>query len=79
MVILPYAQSLAHSRHSSTLHLLDAGLFTRHLRQRLARTINRQALHSAQLEFLHPESREVMSFEAALPAELEKLIAKGDQ
>ena len=67
------------------LYGVDETMFLRQSRDELTSedreklVISRQALHSAQLEFLHPESRELMSFEAALPAELEKLIAKGDQ
>ncbi|MBR7120737.1 MAG: RluA family pseudouridine synthase [Lentisphaeria bacterium] len=38
--------------------------------------ISRQALHSAFLEFTHPETAEKCSFTAALPAEMSQLIFK---
>jgi 23S rRNA pseudouridine1911/1915/1917 synthase len=37
-------------------------------------TLSRNFLHAARLEFLHPRSRERLSFESALPQELTKLL-----
>jgi 23S rRNA pseudouridine955/2504/2580 synthase/23S rRNA pseudouridine1911/1915/1917 synthase len=36
--------------------------------------ISRQALHSSQLSFIHPASREELSFDSPLPEELQQLI-----
>jgi len=38
------------------------------------RGFRRQALHAAKLEFVHPVSGEVMSFEAAMPRDLSELL-----
>jgi 23S rRNA pseudouridine1911/1915/1917 synthase len=38
------------------------------------RTFHRQALHAAELEFLHPVTAEMLSFEAPLPADMSHLI-----
>lgn len=36
--------------------------------------INRQALHSYKLEFVHPITRENMVFTAPLPADMQKIL-----
>ncbi|MBO5899826.1 MAG: RluA family pseudouridine synthase, partial [Lentisphaeria bacterium] len=61
------------------LYGVDETMFLRQSRDELTAAdrekllISRQALHSAHLEFIHPESRENMSFESELPDELKKL------
>jgi 23S rRNA pseudouridine955/2504/2580 synthase/23S rRNA pseudouridine1911/1915/1917 synthase len=66
------------------LYGVDETMFLRQSRDELTPEdrekliISRQALHSAHLEFIHPESRENMSFDSELPDELKKLTVEGD-
>ena len=41
--------------------------------------INRQALHAAYLEFTHPETKQRVHFEAALPADMTALLRRLEQ
>jgi 23S rRNA pseudouridine1911/1915/1917 synthase len=36
----------------------------------------RQALHAASLEFLHPVTKELLSFEAPLPSDIQQLLSE---
>lgn len=40
--------------------------------------IDRQALHSSKISFIHPISKEYMSFECSLPEDIQRLLNKGD-
>lgn len=40
--------------------------------------INRQALHSSKISFIHPISKEHMSFECSLPEDIQRLLHNGD-
>ena len=40
--------------------------------------IDRQALHSSKLSFIHPISKEYMSFECSLPEDIQRLLHNGD-
>ena len=40
--------------------------------------IDRQALHSSKISFVHPISKELMSFECSLPEDIQALLHKGD-
>ena len=67
------------------LYGVDETMFLRQSRDELTEedrtklVISRQALHSSELDFIHPDSRESMHFEAPLPEELDKLISTGEQ
>ena len=37
-------------------------------------TFPRQALHATQLSFVHPRSRQTVSFEAAVPQDMQDLL-----
>ena len=41
----------------------------------MIKTFPRQALHAFKLEFLHPETAEIVSFETDIPADMEKLLS----
>jgi 23S rRNA pseudouridine1911/1915/1917 synthase len=36
---------------------------------------NRQALHAAHLQFQHPDTKEILSFDAPLPADMTELVS----
>ena len=40
--------------------------------------IDRQALHSSKISFIHPISKEHMSFECSLPEDIQSFLNKGD-
>lgn len=42
----------------------------------ILKIITRQALHAQQLSFIHPQTEEVVSFEAPLPADMQTLLEK---
>ena len=64
------------------LYGVDETMFLRQSREELSEIdwqkllIKRQALHSAHLELIHPETGESMAFDAPLPAELAQLVEK---
>ena len=64
------------------LYGVDELMFLRQSREELTTEdwqkllIKRQALHSAHLEIIHPESGKEMHFDAPLPDELAKLMEK---
>ena len=66
------------------LYGVDETMFLRQSRDELTSEdrekllISRQALHSAHLEFTHPETRETMQFDSELPGELNKLVETGE-
>ena len=41
----------------------------------MLRSFRRQALHATSLEFIHPQSGELLKLEAPLPADFEALLA----
>ena len=44
------------------------------LKPYFAHLIQGQALHSAQLSFTHPQTKEVLSFEAPLPQDMQSIL-----
>lgn len=52
-----------------------------HLQRRglsLLKSIERQALHAKKLQFIHPETNQVMNFDSDLPADMQNLLDKMD-
>lgn len=71
--------------HQIRVHLKSIGhpvigdpLYNNKLARKISREfdIHRQFLHASKLQFQHPISKEIMSFESHLPAELQDLLAK---